>query len=89
MLYTLCAPLRISCRNQIIWGIPEELIKRVSQARFITTMGLEHGFVNQKYLNLHCGKVRVTNYEPPQTLIIDAAALGGGVSRSSPVEQKV
>jgi len=37
---------KVSCVIQVVWIIPEELIKRVSQARFLTTLCLLGGFVN-------------------------------------------
>jgi hypothetical protein len=37
----------VSYRNQVVWGIPEELMKGVSQSRFQVTMLLGLDFVNQ------------------------------------------
>jgi hypothetical protein len=39
--------LIVSYRNQVVWGIPEELMKRVSQSRFQVTMLLGLDFVNR------------------------------------------
>jgi hypothetical protein len=39
--------LIVSYRNQVVWGIPEELMKGVSQSRFQATMLLGLDFVNQ------------------------------------------
>jgi hypothetical protein len=39
--------LIVSYRNQVVWGIPEELMKGVSQSRFPTTMLLGLDFVNR------------------------------------------
>jgi hypothetical protein len=39
--------LRVSYRNQVVWRIPEELMKRVSQSRFQATMLLGLDFVNK------------------------------------------
>jgi hypothetical protein len=39
--------LIVSYRNQVVWGIPEELMKRVSQSRFQATMLLGLDFVNR------------------------------------------
>jgi hypothetical protein len=38
--------LIVSYRNQVVWGIPEELMKGVSQSRFQGTMLLGLDFVN-------------------------------------------
>jgi hypothetical protein len=37
---------KVSCVVQVVWMIPEELIKRVSQAQFPITLCLLGGFVN-------------------------------------------
>jgi hypothetical protein len=39
--------LVVSYRYQVVWGIPEELIKGVSQSRFRVTMRLGLDFVNR------------------------------------------
>jgi hypothetical protein len=38
--------LIVSYRNQVVWRIPEKLMKGVSQSRFSSTMLLGHDFVN-------------------------------------------
>jgi len=38
---------KVSYVFQIIWMIPEELIKRVSYAQFLSTLLLARGIVNQ------------------------------------------
>jgi hypothetical protein len=40
---------------QVVWIIPEELIKRVSQAQFSITICLLGGFVNHRLGSIHCG----------------------------------
>jgi len=39
--------LIVSYRNQVVWGIPDKLMKGVSQSRFQTTMLLGLDFVNR------------------------------------------
>ncbi len=39
---------KVSCVVQVVWIIPEELIKRVSQAQFSITLCLLSGFVNYR-----------------------------------------
>jgi len=38
----------VSCLFQIVWIIPEELMKGVSYARFLTTLRLVGGFVKRR-----------------------------------------
>jgi hypothetical protein len=38
---------------QVVWIIPEELIKRVSQAQFLITLCLLGGFVNYRSESIH------------------------------------
>jgi hypothetical protein len=44
--YAVIAIMTVSCVVQVIWIIPEELTKRVSQAQFLLTLRLEVGVVN-------------------------------------------
>jgi len=45
----LFAPWKVSCAVQIVWIIPEELMKGVSYARFSTTLCLAGGFVKRRW----------------------------------------
>jgi hypothetical protein len=47
MFYAVIAPLSLCYGNQVVWRIPEELMKRVSQSRCSATMLLEYVFVNR------------------------------------------
>jgi hypothetical protein len=42
----LITPAPVSYLIQIVWKIPEELMKRVSYAQFISTLCLDRGVVN-------------------------------------------
>jgi hypothetical protein len=44
---------RVSYVVQVVWIIPEELIKRVSQAQFSITLCLLSGFVNNRPESIH------------------------------------
>ena len=41
-------PLEVGYVFQVVWVIPEELMKRVSRAQFLTTLCLVSGFVNRR-----------------------------------------
>ena len=45
---------KVSCVVQVVWIIPEVLIKRVSQAQFSITLCLLGGFVNYRPESIHC-----------------------------------
>jgi hypothetical protein len=49
LILNLAPHLCVGYSNQVVWRIPEELMKGVSQSRFPATMLLGHDFVNRGF----------------------------------------